>query len=197
LIARIANCLNARSASRTTASPRRGKSLTPTSRSNQGHPSDQGQLTISQKCVTHVFERAKYVRSNSAVANCNLFVVFVSHQKGAPQSPRISSLARRGARSLHHPRKRRPWPESAMRSAALAASARRPPLLRTPFPGLPPIAVIAGNNSAILNLYGQPISAPRRRVAGPPSMRAIASGMVRGRPPTHQVRGMRWGGGAR
>jgi hypothetical protein len=85
LIARIAKCLNARSASRTTASPRRGKSLTPTSRSSQGHPTDQGLLTISQKCVTHVFERAKYVRSNSAVANCNLFLVFVSHEKGAPQ----------------------------------------------------------------------------------------------------------------
>jgi hypothetical protein len=82
--------------SRTTASPRRGKSLTPTSRSNQGHPSDQGLLTSSQKCVTHVFERAKYARSNSAVANCNLFLVFVSHHKGAPHawSPCFLSVIR-------------------------------------------------------------------------------------------------------
>jgi hypothetical protein len=54
LIARIAK---ARSASRTTTSPLRGKSLTPTSPSNEGHPSDQGLLTISQKCVTHVPEQ--------------------------------------------------------------------------------------------------------------------------------------------
>jgi len=49
LSARIAKCLNARPASRTTSSPLCGKSLTPTSRSNQGHPSDQGLLTVNQK----------------------------------------------------------------------------------------------------------------------------------------------------
>jgi hypothetical protein len=86
LIARIAKCLNARLASRTTASPRGGKSLTPTSRLNQGHPSDQGLLTISQKCVTHVSERAQYARSNNAVANCNLFLVFVFTRRVRPKS---------------------------------------------------------------------------------------------------------------
>src|SRR3954471_17907630 len=55
------------------------------SKQNNRTKTGSGLLTISQKCVTHVSEWAKYARSNSAVANCNLFLVFVSHQKGALQ----------------------------------------------------------------------------------------------------------------
>src|SRR6202795_1868695 len=47
--------------------PQRGKSLTPTSRSNQGHPSNQGLLTIKPKCASYVPERApNMARSNIA-----------------------------------------------------------------------------------------------------------------------------------
>jgi len=74
-MARIAKCLKARAASRTTTSPLRGKSLTPPSPSNERNPSHQGLLTTTQKSVTCVSERTTFARSNNAVTNCNQFLV--------------------------------------------------------------------------------------------------------------------------
>ena len=58
LIARIAECFERpRSASRTTSSPLRGKSLTPDlTHSNQGHPSDQGPTDESAKWSTSIIQ---------------------------------------------------------------------------------------------------------------------------------------------
>jgi hypothetical protein len=49
LTARIAKCLNVGPASRTTASPLRGKSLTPAPRSNEGIQAIKAELTIIKK----------------------------------------------------------------------------------------------------------------------------------------------------
>jgi hypothetical protein len=75
--------------------------LTPTSPSNQGYPSNQGLLTIQQNCGNYVPERAQQVPLNRDAANRNLFLVLVSHPRGALHS--VFGFDRESARKVLKP----------------------------------------------------------------------------------------------
>src|SRR5215831_19170364 len=66
------------SASGSTMSRRCGKSLTPAARSNQGHPSDQGLLTINQKCVSYVPDQVSTISPGKTSSRAMTAVRFIN-----------------------------------------------------------------------------------------------------------------------